>query len=112
MNKQNLKYIILTVSIIVIAVGSVFLYRAIFPPDPPVISATELALQKIEDKVAELESSLKEAKKDAHKSAERVEREVSALAPDDVAVELSVLLRESRSERRDRVRSEGVELPD
>jgi len=112
MNYRIVKYIILAVSIITILASSVFLYRVIFPPDPPVISATELALQKIEGKIAGLESSLKEAKKNAYMSTQKVETEVSALAPDDVAVELSALLRESRSERRDRVRSEGVELPD
>lgn len=112
MNKQNLKYIILTVSIIVIAVSAVFVYRVIFPPDPPVISATELALQKIEDKVAELESSLKEAKKNAYMSTQRVEAEVSALAPNDIAVELGILLNKSRSERRDRVYPEGVDQSD
>lgn len=112
MNKQNLKYIILTVSIIVIAVSVVFVYRVIFPPDPPVISATELALQKIEDKVAELESSLKEAKKNAYMSTQRVEAEVSALAPNDIAVELGILLNKSRGERRDRVYPEGVDQSD
>lgn len=112
MNKQIIKYIILGVSIIAILASGYLIYRTVCPDDPSSAVVTQNALERIEKRVTDLESLYKEAKKDAHKSAERVEREVSALAPDDVAVELSVLLRESRSERRDRVRSEGVELPD
>lgn len=109
MNYRIVKYIILAVSIIAILASSVFLYRVIFPPDPPVISATELALQKIEGKIAGLESSLKEAKKNAYMSTQKVEAEVSALAPNDIAVELGILLNKSRGERRDRVYPEGVD---
>ena len=112
MNYRIVKYIILAVSIITILASSVFLYRVIFPPDPPVISATELALQKIEGKIAGLESSLKEAKKNAYMSTRKVEAEVSALAPNDIAVELGILLNKSRGERRDRVYPEGVDQSD
>ena len=112
MNYRIVKYIILAVSIIAILASSVFLYRVIFPPDPPVISATELALQKIEGKIAGLESSLKEAKKNAYMSTQKVETEVSALAPNDIAIELGILLNKSRGERRDRVYPEGVDQSD
>ena len=112
MNYRIVKYIILAVSIITILASSVFLYRVIFPPDPPVISATELALQKIEGKIAGLESSLKEAKKNAYMSTQKVEAEVSALTPNDIAVELGILLNKSRGERRDRVYPEGVDQSD
>ena len=112
MNYRIVKYIILAVSVIAILAGSVFLYRAIFPPDQPVISATALALQKIEGKIAGLESSLKEAKKNAYMSTQKVEAEVSALAPNDIAVELGILLNKSRGERRDRVYPEGVDQSD
>lgn len=114
MNKQNLKYIILAVSIIIILVSSWMVYRTIYPKPQYSATATvtEAALERIEKRIADLESTYKEAKKDARVSAEQVEREVSALAPDDVAVQLSALLEQSRGERRDRVRAEGVDQPD
>ena len=112
MNKQNLKYIILAVSIIIILGSSWMVYRTIYPKPQYSATVTEAALERIEKRIADLESTYKEAKKDARVSAEQVEREVSALAPDDVAVQLSALLEQSRGERRDRVRTEGVDQPD
>ena len=112
MNKQIIKYIILAVSIIAILASGYLIYRNVFPDESSSSVVTQNALERIETRITSLESLYKEAKKDAHKSAERVEREVSTLAPDDVAVELSALLGESRSERRDRVYPEGVDQSD
>lgn len=112
MNKQIIQYIILAVSIIAILASGYAIYRTVYPENDYSAVVTNNAIERVEKRIVELESLYREAKKNARVSAEQTEREVSALAPDDVAVELSALLGESRSERRDRVRSEGVELPD
>ena len=112
MNYRIVKYIILAVSIITILASSVFLYRVIFPPDPPVISATELALQKIEGKIAGLESSLKEAKKMLICPRKGGGPKSLPLLLMMLLLSFPLLLKKSRSERRDRVYPEGVDQSD
>lgn len=107
-SKSILKYIIVGISIIVLAIASFFIYRAIFPIKPPV-SAVAIALEKIDGKLDQMDSKIKEARQNVYIRTKDIETAVSALAPDDVASELAVLLEQSRSERRNTVRPSGLE---
>lgn len=69
----------------------------------------EQSMSKIENKLSDLQNVYKEAKERAYVSSLEIEREVSALTPDAVAIELDAMLADYRSARSDSIRSGGLD---
>ena len=81
--------VISVIALIVIIVAGVWVYRIIYPPEPPQVAATDEAIERVKQENADMKRRLEELEKKVKADAKKIktqEREkVDSLPPDAVA---------------------------
>lgn len=95
MNRKN--KIILLVAVIVVIVVGIYIYRLIYPNEPPQVEITNQALEAAKQENADMKRRLEELEKQVRQGAKQIRQEervkVDAMPPDAIAVAVADELR-------------------
>ena len=91
------KWIIYLIALAVIVGACFYIYKIIYPPEPPQVAATDEAIEGVKQENADMKRRLdeleKKVKADAKKIKTQERAKVDALSPDAVAVAIADELR-------------------
>lgn len=83
------KWIVYAAALVIIAGACFYIYKIIFPPEPPQVEVTDLALEQAKQGNEEMKRRLdeleKELKQESQAISTKVRQRVNALPPDAVA---------------------------
>ena len=83
------KWIIYAVALIVIVGACFYIYKIIYPNEPPQVAATEEAIERVKQENADMKRRLDELEKQVRQGAKQIKQEervkVDSLPPDAVA---------------------------
>ena len=81
--------VISIIALIIVIVAGVWIYRIIYPPEPPQVEITDQALEAAKQENADMKRRLEEREKQVRQGAKQIRQEervkVDALPPDAVA---------------------------
>ena len=91
------KWIIYAVALTVIAGACFYIYKIIYPPEPPQVEITNQALEAAKQENADMKRRLEELEKQVRQGAKQIRQEertkVDSLPPDAVAIAIADELR-------------------
>lgn len=91
------KWIIYLIALAVIVGACFYIYRIIYPNEPPQVAATDEAIERVKQENADMKRRLEELEKQVRQGAKQIKQEervkVDALPPDAVAVAIADELR-------------------
>lgn len=91
------KWVVYAIALAVIAGACFYVYKIIYPNEPPHVAATDEAIERVKQENADMKRRLEELEKQVKQGAKQIkvqEREkVDALPPDAIAVAIADELR-------------------
>lgn len=91
------KWIIYAVALTVIVGACFYIYKIIYPPEPPQVAATDGAIEQVKQENADMRRRIDELEKKVKADAKKIKTQerikVDALSPDAVAVAVADELR-------------------
>lgn len=91
------KWIIYAVALTVIVGACFYIYKIIYPPEPPQVAATDEAIERVKQENADMKRRLDELEKKVKADSKKIKTQerikVDALSPDAVATAITDELR-------------------